>query len=250
LKGATVGFRGVNEVRYAPAGAPEVLGLGLSEPSTSPAAIRVLIVDDDGVFRRGVREHLKASGFDVVGEAEDDSGAVALSAQREPDVILLDLRVRGGPTAEVIQRLRLAAPRAQVLLTAVSTADDEVVEAIMAGASGCLPKDSDGDQVLAAIRAAAAGESVLSPRIASALIERAREHEPSSAPDDGDRPALTKREREILSLIVEGSDNKEIAAELVISPETVKTHVSTVLEKLGAGNRVEAAVKAVRAGLA
>jgi DNA-binding NarL/FixJ family response regulator len=81
------------------------------------------------------------------------------------------------------------------------------------------------------------------------LIQRAREHEPSSASNAGDRPALTKREREILSLIVEGSDNKEIAAELVISPETVKTHVSTVLEKLDAGNRVEAAVKAVRAGL-
>jgi DNA-binding NarL/FixJ family response regulator len=223
--------------------------LGLSEPSTTPAAIRVLIVDEHGVFRRGVREHLKASGLDVVGEAEDASGAVALSAQREPDVILMDIRVRGAPTVEVIRRLRLAAPHAQVLLMTVSTEDSEVVEAIMAGASGCLLKDSEGDQVLAAITAVAAGESALSPRIASALIQRAREHEPSSASNAGDRPALTKREREILSLIVEGSDNKEIAAELVISPETVKTHVSTVLEKLDAGNRVEAAVKAVRAGL-
>lgn len=224
--------------------------IGLSEQSTAPAPIRVLIVEAHGLFRSGLRQHLNASGLDVVGEADDASDAVTLSVQREPDVVLMDIRVRVGPTIEAIRRLRLAAPRAQVLLMTDSTEGAEVVEAIMAGASGCLPKDSDGDQVLAAITTTAAGESVLSPRIASALIERAREHEPSSAPDAGDRPALTKREREILSLIVEGSDNKEIAAELVISPETVKTHVSTVLEKLGAGNRVEAAVKAVRAGLA
>ena len=223
--------------------------MGLSEQSTAPAPIGVLIVEGDGLFRRGLRQYLKESGLDVVGEAEDASEAVALSAQRDPDVILMDIGVRGGPTVDAIRRLRLAAPRGQVLLMTVSAEESEIVEAIMAGASGCLLKDSDGDQVLAAITAAAAGESALSPGIVSALIQRAREHEPSSASDAGDRPPLTKREREILTLIVEGSDNKEIAAELMISPETVKTHVSTVLEKLGAGNRVEAAVKAVRAGL-
>ena len=223
--------------------------MGLSEQSTAPAPIGVLIVEGDGLFRRGLRQYLKESGLDVVGEAEDASEAVRLSAQRDPDVILMDIGVRGGPTVDAIRRLRLAAPRAQVLLMTVSAEESEIVEAIMAGASGCLLKDSDGDQVLAAITAAAAGQSALSPGIVSALIQRAREHEPSSASDAGDRPPLTKREREILTLIVEGSDNKEIAAELMISPETVKTHVSTVLEKLGAGNRVEAAVKAVRAGL-
>ena len=198
-----------------------------------------------------LRQHLKETGLDVVGEAEDAAGAVAVSAQREPDVILMDIGVRGGSTVDAIRRLRLAAPRAQVLLMTVSTDESEIVEAIMAGASGCLLKDSDGDQILAAITAAATGESVLSPRIVSALIQRAREHEPSSASNTGDRPQLTKRERESNpTLIVKGSDNKEIAAELMISPETVKTHVSTVFEKLGAGNRVEAAVKAVRAGLA
>jgi DNA-binding NarL/FixJ family response regulator len=122
------------------------------------------------------------------------------------------------------------------------------MDAIRAGASGCLLKDSEGDQILAGIAAAAVGESALSPALATALVERLRAHEPPPAPVT-DRSTLTGREREVLSLLVEGKDNNEIAAELVISPETVKTHVSTVLDKLEAGNRVQAAVKAVRAGL-
>jgi DNA-binding NarL/FixJ family response regulator len=223
--------------------------MGSSDSSAKPARIRVLIVDDHGLFRRALREHLEASGLDVVGEAEDAAGAVALSVEREPDVILMDIRMHGDSTVGAIRRLRLAAPDAQVLPMTVSTEDSEVVEAIMAGASGCLLKDSDGDQILAAISAAAAGESALSPPIASALIKRVREQEPPPVSGPGDHPTLTKREREILSLIVDGKDNNEIAAELVISPETVKTHVSTVFDKLDAGNRVQAAVKAVRAGL-
>jgi DNA-binding NarL/FixJ family response regulator len=217
------------------------------DQGTAPAAIRVLIADDHPVFRRGLREHLEVSGLDVVAEAEDAAGAVALSVEREPEVILMDIRMPGGSSIDAIRRLRLTAPRTQVLLMTGDMEDGEAVEAILAGASGCVLKDSDGDQVLAAISTVAAGESALTPRIASALIERARKHEP--APTDRDRPALTGRERQVLSLIVEGKDNNEIAAALVISPETVKTHVSTVLEKLGAGNRVAAAVKAVRAGL-
>ena len=162
--------------------------MGLSDQSTAPAPIRVLIVEGDGLFRRGLRQHLKETGLDVVGEAEDAAGAVAVSAQREPDVILMDIGVRGGSTVDAIRRLRLAAPRAQVLLMTVSADESEIVEAIIAGASGCLLKDSDGDQILAAITAAAAGESALSPRIVSALIQRAREHEPSSASNSGDGP--------------------------------------------------------------
>jgi DNA-binding NarL/FixJ family response regulator len=130
----------------------------------------------------------------------------------------------------------------------LSTEEEVVTDAIIAGACGFLLKDAEGDQILAAIAAAAAGESPLSPRIASALIQRVRERERPPASDRGDRPTLTTRERQVLSLIVEGKDNNEIAAELVISPETVKTHVSTILEKLQVDNRVQAAVEAVRAG--
>lgn len=222
--------------------------MGSSKPGAAAAGIRVLIVDDQALFRRGLREHLEASGLDVVGEAEDAAGAVALSARTQPEVILMDILMPGESGIDATRKLRVAVPDARVLMMAVFTEEEEVVEAIMAGACGYLLKDSEGDQILAAIAAAAGGESALSPRIASALIERVREHEPPAS-DRRDRPTLTSREREVLSLIVEGKENNEIAAELVISLETVKTHVSTVFEKLKAENRVQAAVEAVRSGL-
>jgi DNA-binding NarL/FixJ family response regulator len=225
-------------------------GLGPSTPGATTAGLRVLIVDDHALFRRGLREHLEASGLDVVGEAGDAAGGVALFAEAKPEVILMDLHMPGGSSIDAIRGMRLAAPDARILIMTVSTEEEEVMEAIVAGACGYLLKDSDGDQIVAAIGTAAAGESVLSPRIASALIERLRGHEPPPASSAGARPTLTRREREVLSLIVEGKDNNEIAAELVISPETVKTHVSTVLEKLDAENRLQAAVKSVRTGLA
>ena len=193
---------------------------------------------------------MEASGLNVVGEAEDAVGAVDLLPETEPEVILMDLGMAGGSSIDAIRGMRLAAPDARVLTMTVSTEEEKVMEAIIAGACGYLLKDSDGDQIVAAISIVAAGGSALSPRIATAFIERLREHEPPPASGTGDRPALTSREREVLSLIVEGKDNNEIAAELVISPETVKTHVSTVLDKLEADNRVQAAVKSVRGGLA
>ncbi len=224
--------------------------MGPSTPGATTAGIRVLIADDHALFRRGLREHLEASGLNVVGEAEDAVGAVALFTETEPEVVLMDLHMPGDSSVDAIRGMRLTAPDARILMMTVSTEEEKVMEAIIAGACGYLLKDSDGDQIVAAIGTAAAGESALSPRIASALIERLREHEPPPASSTGDLPTLTRREREVLSLIVEGKDNNEIAAELVISPETVKTHISTVLEKLEADNRVQAAVKSVRGGLA
>ena len=193
---------------------------------------------------------MEASGLNVVGEAEDAVGAVDLLPETEPEVILMDLGTAGGSSIDAIRGMRLAAPDARVLTMTVSTEEEKVMEAIIAGACGYLLKDSDGDQIVAAISTVAAGGSALSPRIASVLIERLRGHEPPPASGAGHLPALTRREREVLSLIVEGKDNNEIAAELVISPETVKTHVSTVLDKLEADNRLQAAVKSVRGGLA
>ena len=223
--------------------------MGSSKPGATTPGIRVLIVDDHALFRRGLREHLEASGLDVVGEAEDAASAVALTAETEPEVVLMDIWMPGGSGIDATRRLRATVPDTRVLIMTVSTEEEVVAEAILAGACGYLLKDSGGDEILAAIVAAAAGESALSPRIASVLIQRMREREPP-ATDDGDRPTLTRREREVLSLVVEGKDNKDIAAELVISAETVKTHVSSILVKLKADNRVQAAVKAVRAGLA
>lgn len=213
------------------------------------SGIRVLIVDDHELFRRALREHLEANGVDVVGEAQDAEGAVAVATETAPEVVLMDIRMPGGSGIDATRRLLEAVPGTQVLMLTIHTEDVVIAEAIMAGASGYLLKDAGGDQILAAIAAAHSGETPLSPRIASALIRLIREREPPPATRSGELPRLTEREREVLGLIAEGRENNEIAAALVISPETVKTHVSSILEKLEADNRAQAAVTAVRAGL-
>jgi DNA-binding NarL/FixJ family response regulator len=213
------------------------------------SGIRVLIVDDHELFRRALREHLEANGVDVVGEAQDAEGAVAVATETAPEVVLMDIRMPGGSGIDATRRLLQAVPGTQVLMLTIHTEDVVIAEAIMAGASGYLLKDAGGDQILAAIAAAHSGETPLSPRIASALIRLIREREPAPATRSGELPRLTEREREVLGLIAEGRENNEIAAALVISPETVKTHVSSILEKLEADNRAQAAVTAVRAGL-
>jgi DNA-binding NarL/FixJ family response regulator len=219
------------------------------DPDPKGRGIRVLIVDDHELFRRALREHLEANGVDVVGEAENADGAVALATETEPEVVLMDIRMPGESGIDGTRRVLEAVPGTQVLMLTIFTEDAVIAEAMMAGACGYLLKDAGGDQILAAIDAAHSGESELSPRIASALIRLLRAREPSPVFPSGDPPGLTEREREVLALIAKGSDNNEIAAELVISPETVKTHVSSILEKLEASNRVQAAVKAVRAGI-
>ena len=171
------------------------------------AGIRVLIVDDHALFRRALREHLETSGLDVVGEAEDATGAVALCVETEPEVVLMDLEMPGGSGIDATIRLRAAVPGTRVLMLGVSTEEEVVVEAIMAGACGYLLKDVEGAQVLAAISAAADGGGALSPRIASILIQRVRDRHHRAPWDNGDRPRLTVREREVLSLVVEGRDN-------------------------------------------
>ncbi len=213
------------------------------------AGIQVLIVDDHALSRRALREHLETSGLDVVGEAEDAAGALALCVETEPDVVMMDIFMPGGSGIDATRRLREAVPGTQVLMLTASTEEDLIVEAIMAGACGYLLKDAEGAQILAAVVAAADGGGAVSPRIASILIQRVRERAPSPDFDPRERAKLTAREREVLNLVVEGKDNTQIAAELVISSETVKTHVSSLLSKLEADNRVQAAVKAVRAGL-
>lgn len=213
------------------------------------SGIRVLIVDDHELFRRALREHLEANGVDVVGEAQDAEGAVAVATETAPEVVLMDIRMPGGSGIDATRTLLEAVPGTQVLMLTIHTEDVVIAEAIMAGASGYLLKDAGGDQILAAIAAAHSGETPLSPRIASALVRLIREREPAPATRSGELPRLTEREREVLGLIAEGRENNEIAAALVISPETVKTHVSSILEKLEADNRAQAAVTAVRAGL-
>ena len=146
------------------------------------SGIRVLIVDDHELFRRALREHLEANGVDVVGEAQDAEGAVAVATETMPEVVLMDIRMPGGSGIDATRRLLVAVPGTQVLMLTIHTEDVVIAEAIMAGASGYLLKDAGGDQILAAIAAAHSGETPLSPRIASALVRLIREREPRRRP--------------------------------------------------------------------
>jgi DNA-binding NarL/FixJ family response regulator len=209
-----------------------------------------MIVDDHTLFRRGLREHLEASGLEVVGEADDADGAISLAHEQRPAVCLMDVAMPGASGIDAAVRMRAAAPQTRVVMLTVWPDEKLILAALDAGACGYLLKDSDGDRIVDAVRAAADGKSVLSPKAATVLIEHVRSVPASGAvPDRGEAPALTGRERDVLALIVKGLDNSGIASELVISPATVKSHVSRILEKLEVENRVQAAVAAVRLGL-
>jgi DNA-binding NarL/FixJ family response regulator len=211
--------------------------------------ISVVVVDDHDVFRDGlVRLLAEREDISVVGDAADGERALRLVERLAPDVVVMDLNLPGLSGIEAIRRLAAIAPQSRVLVLTISVADSDVVEAIMAGACGYLLKDASIDEIVSGVRAAAAGESLLSPRIATGLLERLRD-----LADDGDSAErhgeLTERELEVLGLVAKGMDNAEIAEALVISPQTAKNHVSNILAKLQLENRIQAAVHAVRRGL-
>jgi NarL family two-component system response regulator LiaR len=210
--------------------------------------VRVLVVDDHDLFRHGLRELLQAQGVRVVGEASDGDEAVRLALHVMPDVVVMDLHMPLVSGVEATRRLTAIAPTVRVLILTISANDADVMSAIVAGASGYLLKDASVTEIAAGVRAAARGEALVSPQIASYLLRRLR-------PQHGGVPEveqldLTEREMDVLKLIAQGKENAEIAEELVISIRTVKNHVSSILAKLQLGNRIEAAVYAVRQGIA
>jgi DNA-binding NarL/FixJ family response regulator len=210
--------------------------------------IRVIVVDDHDLLRKGLRDLLSEHGLQVVGEAGDGDDAVRLVAHAAPDVVVMDLNMPRMSGVEATRRLASVAPSTRVLVLTVSADDSTVAEAIAAGATGYLLKDASGDDIAAGVRAAAAGEALLSPSIASHLLERLRPAE-GGGEATGEAPGLTDREREVLRLLAAGRDNAAIAQELFISPRTVKNHISSILAKLHVENRIQAAVYAVRKGL-
>lgn len=210
-------------------------------------AITALVVDDHDLFRRGLRELLEEQGIRVVGEAANGEDAVALAGRAQPDVVVMDLSLPRMSGTEATRRLLAASPDVKVLVLTMSVEAEDVMDAMMAGACGYLMKDATIEEIAAGVRAAALGQSWLSPRAAGYLVDRLRGR---AGVDDGAiRGVLSERELEILRLVAEGCDNEEIASQLVLSPRTVKNHVSSILSKLELDNRVQAAVYAVRKGI-
>lgn len=205
--------------------------------------IRVLLADDHSILRQGLRLILnEVAEFTVVGEATNGEEVVALALKLEPDVILMDVGMPGLDGIEATRRIRAIRPQTHVLMLTVSDDDQHLLAAVKAGARGYLLKNAEAAQVQEAIRQVAAGEAILP----SMMIARVLDELSAPAPQP---QKLTERELDILVLIARGLGNKEIAATLCISQNTVKTHVRHILEKLNLSNRAEAAAYAVRAGL-
>jgi DNA-binding NarL/FixJ family response regulator len=210
------------------------------------AHVRVALVDDHELFRRGLRDLLGEHGFEVVGEAATGEEAIDLARQEVPDVVLMDISMPGIGGVEAARRIRIDSPHTRVVILTVSADEEDVNEAILAGASGYLLKDASVEEIVSGIAAAARGEGLLSPAIAGRLLESMRADEFLSELPLEARPHLTDREGEVLRLMAAGKENSEIAAELVTSPHTVKSHVSNILAKLEVENRIQAVVYALR----
>jgi len=204
--------------------------------------IRVLVVDDHGVVREGLRTYLELQdGIEVAGEAADGEEAVREAERLRPDVVLMDLVMPRLDGVGAMRALRERLPRARVIVLTSFADDERLLPAIQAGAAGYLLKNVQPAELARAVRLAHAGETLLDPSVAARLVETIATDQPV--------PHLTPREREVLALIGRGLSNKRIARELGLSEKTVKTHVANVLHKLGVTDRTQAAVYAVRAGL-
>jgi DNA-binding NarL/FixJ family response regulator len=216
-----------------------------------PERIRALIVDDHDLFRTGLSSLLAASeGIEIVAQAPGGKMGVRLARELKPDVILMDLRMPDLDGIDAIRAIVEHDPSARIIALTVAADEGDVAAAVLAGACGYLVKDAPLDDVVVAVRAAARGESWLSPRAAVALLERVRRSNVEPAPEPEVASELSPRELEVLRLVARGLENSEIAAELGISPRTAKNHLSSILSKLGMDNRIQAAIYAVRSGLA
>ena len=209
---------------------------GPDTPPAPHAPIRLLIADDHPVVRDGLNGMFAADpGFDVVGEAADGSQALRLAEALKPDVILMDLRMPGMDGVTAIAELARRGNPARVLVLTTYDTDSYVLPAIEAGATGYLLKDAPRGELLRAVEAAAAGQSVLAPAVATQLMNRVRAPEPE---------LLSQRELEVLELVAAGTTNREAAARLFISEATVKTHLLHIYSKLGVADRAAAVAEA------
>ncbi len=211
--------------------------------TTSSQPIRVMLVDDHTMVRRGLATFLKVyDDLQLAGEAEDGEAAIRLCAQILPDVILMDMSLPVMDGATATRAIRQQFPQIQVIALTSFKEGKVIKQALEAGAIGYLLKDVSADDLVRAIRAAYAGRATLAPEAAQALVETTNQP-PTPGLD------LTEREREVLTLMIEGLNNTQIAGRLTVSPSTIKSHVSNILSKLGVASRTEAVTLALRNGI-
>jgi len=221
-----------------------------SDASRRREPIRTLIVDDHALFRRGLEIVLVTEpDIEVVGEASDGAEAVEKAAESLPDVVLMDVRMPRSSGIQACRAIKEVAPSAKIIILTMSDEEEDLFEAIRAGASGYLLKDISLDEVAEAVRAVHGGQSLISPPMAgkllsefAALARRDKDEPPRRIP----APKLTDREMQVLKLVARGMNNRDIAKELFISDNTVKNHVRNILEKLQIHSRMEAVMVAVR----
>jgi DNA-binding NarL/FixJ family response regulator len=213
--------------------------------------ISVLLADDQALVRVGLRKILESEpGLTVAGEAGDGEDAVAAARRLAPDVVLMDIRMPVLDGIEATRRITSARPECRVLILTTFGLDSYVFDALRAGASGFMLKDAPPEEIVSAVRIAASGDALLAPAITRAVIEEFVRREPAQVP--AQPPAvseLTRREREVLDLLVCGLSNHEICERLVISEATTKTHVARILQKLNLRDRVQAVIYAYETGL-
>lgn len=215
-----------------------------------PEPIRTLIVDDHALFRRGLEIVLVTEpDIEVVGEASDGAEAVEKAGESLPDIVLMDVRMPRSGGIEACRAIKEVAPSAKIIILTMSDEEEDLFEAVRAGASGYLLKDIPLDQVAEAVRSVHGGQSLISPPMAGKLLSEfaalARRDE-SAPPQQIPAPKLTDREMQVLKLVARGMNNRDIAKELFISDNTVKNHVRNILEKLQIHSRMEAVMVAVR----
>jgi two-component system NarL family response regulator len=220
----------------------------MATAGTDQDAIRVMIVDDHALFRRGLQMVLEGEDdIEVVGEASDGHEAIEQAEKTTPDVVLMDVRMPKRSGIEATRAIKDVLPSTKILMLTISDEEADLYEAIKAGASGYLLKEISIEEVANAVRQVQAGQSLISPSMASKLLTEfasmvKRRDERSQVPG----PRLTERELEVLKLVAKGMNNRDIGAELFISENTVKNHVRNILEKLHLHSRMEAVVYAVR----
>ncbi|MEV4595886.1 response regulator transcription factor [Amycolatopsis sp. NPDC049253] len=214
--------------------------------------ITVVLADDQALVRAGFRVLLETEdGFDVVGEAGDGAQAVALAAEHKPDIVVMDVRMPGTDGLEATRRITAdpALAGVKVLVLTTFDVDEYVYEALRSGASGFLLKDTEPVELLRALRVVAAGEALLAPTVTRRLISEFVGRPEHRRIDTAAVKAITDREREVLGLVAGGLSNDEIAAHLVISTATARTHVSRIMTKIGARDRAQLVVLAYESGL-